>query len=192
MTNEAQSNRRRFLVDCEVQTAILLRIFIFGSAATLYFAITLVCTQWMNEPERTFLETLMKCLEDIAYWLPGFFLLGPIVAHDILKVTNQFSGPIHRLQEEMQLLANGESERPLSFREDDYWKDLTGAYNRLRGELLQLRKMVEEQNLIAAELPPTLIDQDDDLDDDLEDTVRLSLPPDLSFALPEPGEIASA
>lgn len=162
MTTQSTSIRNRFFVDFDVQAAILVRAAIYSTAGTLYFVITLVCTQWLHEPDRGFFESLLKSFEDIAFWLPGFFLLVPLVAHDLLKMTNQFAGPIARLRREMKLLAEDKSDRPLSFREDDYWTDLTGTYNQIRGELLQLRRRLGEEE---ADLPPSLLDCADEEDD---------------------------
>lgn len=158
MPSDAPTSRYRFFVDCEVQSAILFRVAIYGCATTLYFAITLICTQCLSDPERGLMDSLSKCLEDVVYWLPGFLFLIPVAAHDLLKMTNHFAGPIHRLRHEMHLLIDDKSERPLSFREEDYWTDLTTTYNQLRGELLRLRKCVAEQNAAPQEvLPPSLL-----------------------------------
>ncbi len=160
MSVESQSPRHKFFVDCEVQTTILIRTSIYGLALSLYFAITLICTQWMNEPDRGLVESLAKCFEDTAYWLPGLLLLAPIAAHDLLKMTNQFAGPVTRLKREMKLLVEDKSDRPLSFREDDYWVELTSTYNQIRFELLQLRSRLAEQettgerSTISSVLPP--------------------------------------
>jgi hypothetical protein len=157
MSSDAPSNRSRFFVDCEVQSVILFRVAIYGCATTLYFVITLICTQCLSDPERGLMDSLSKCLEDVVYWAPGFLFLIPVAAHDLLKMTNHFAGPIHRLRNEMQLLMEDKSERPLAFRDEDYWTDITSTYNQLRGELLRLRKRIAEQEEVAEQLPPSLL-----------------------------------
>ncbi len=144
MSFNQETIRRTLFIDTEVQAALLFRIGMYGVALTSYFAITLICTQWMGQPDRGFGESLVQCYEDIAYWLPGFFVLLPIAFHDFLKMSNQFAGPIVRLRKEMKLLIEDKSERPISFRTEDYWADLSGAYNQLRGELLRLRKQLSD------------------------------------------------
>ncbi len=177
MSNQVPSPRHQYFVDCEVQASVLTRVSIYGVAMTLYFAITLICTQWMNEPDRGLVDSLLKSFEDVAYWLPGFLLLAPIAAHDLIKMTNQFAGPITRLRREMKLLVDGNSDRPLSFREDDYWGEMTSTYNQIRGELLQLRKRLSEDEASVAELPPSLIEDEED------DTVELLVTPTVSSEL---------
>jgi len=174
LSTETPSPRHTYFVDAEVQAALLIRASIYGLSLTLYFAITLVCTQWMDQPDRSFFDSLIGSIEDVTYWLPGFLLLVPLAAHDLLKMTNQFAGPMTRLRREMKLLLENKSERPLNFREDDYWVELTSSYNQIRGELLQLRRRVHDMEGAKdeAELPPSLLGNDD-----LEDTVRLAAPP---------------
>lgn len=165
MQIDAQSNRSRFLVDCEVQSAILFRVAIYGCAISLYFIITLICTQCMSDPERGFMDSLSKCLEDVVYWLPGFLFLAPVAAHDLLKMTNHFAGPIHRLRHEMQLLIDDKSERPLAFRDEDYWNDISTTYNQLRGELLRLRKLTQEYDSADGASSANLLNDETAADD---------------------------
>lgn len=162
MSFNHETIRRTLFIDTEVQAALLFRIGMYGVALTSYFAITLICTQWMGQPDRGFIESLVQCYEDIAYWLPGFFVLLPIAFHDFLKMSNQFAGPIVRLRREMALLIENKSERPITFRTEDYWADLSSSYNQIRGELLRLRRQLsdmEAQGMALDEgpLPQSLI-----------------------------------
>ncbi len=168
MSLNQETIRRTLFIDTEVQAALLFRIGMYGVALTSYFAITLICTQWMGHPDSGFFESLVHCYEDIAYWLPGFFVLLPIAFHDFLKMSNQFAGPVVRLRKEMKLLIEDKSERPISFRTEDYWADLSGAYNQIRGELLRLRKQLRDLeangglSLEEKPLPQSLIFENDD------------------------------
>jgi hypothetical protein len=171
----------------DIQSALLIRAAVYGTACSLYFAITLICTQWMNEPERRLVESLLKSAEDVSYWLPGFLLLVPIAAHDVSKLASQFTKPVVRLQEEMLLLVEDQSDRPLSLNESEYWGELTIAYNQVRGELLQLRKRLDE--IEVGTLPPSLMADDSSMSDreaeveefkeeePFEKTVKLDAPP---------------
>ena len=165
MSTEVPSGRQRSFKECSVQSAILFRVGIYGTAITLYFIITLICTQCLSDPDRGFTESLMKCLEDVVYWLPGFVFLAPVVAHDLMKTINNVILPINRLQREMGLLINDQSERPITLNEEEQWQELTESYNQLRGELLLLRKQVAENAELSTEpLPPSLLVSDDDDD----------------------------
>jgi hypothetical protein len=179
--NSVSSPRHKYFIDSEVQAALLIRASIYGLSLTLYFVITLVCIQWTDGPGRSFVDLLVKCGEDAVFWLPGFFMLTAIASHDLLKMTNQFAGPITRLRREMKLLIENQSERPLTFREDDYWVDITSSYNQIRGELLLLRRRLRDTGEDVG-LPSSLF-----ADDELEDTVRLTVPssPAVGQASPE-------
>jgi hypothetical protein len=165
MSTEVPSGRQRSFKECSVQSAILFRVGIYGTALTLYFIITLICTQCLSDPDRGFSESLMKCLEDVVYWLPGFVFLAPVVAHDLMKTINHVILPINRLQREMALLINDQSERPIALNEEEQWQELTESYNQLRGELLLLRKQVAENAELSTEpLPPSLLLNDEEED----------------------------
>lgn len=152
--------RGRSAADSEIQSAILFRAAIYVTACSLYFAITLICTQWMNEPDRGLVDSLLKSAEDVSYWMPGFLLLVPIAAHDLIKLTSQFTKPVIQLREEMQRLVENRSERPLSVNENDDWYELTSAFNHIRGELLLLRKRLGDLDE-EVELPPSLMMDDE-------------------------------
>ena len=165
----------------QLQSAMLVRASVYGAACSLYFAITLIYTQCINEPDRGIAETLLKSAEDVSYWLPGFLLLIPVAAHDLMKLSSQVAKPITDLRREFSMLVAGQSERPLSTSEGDYWHELTQAYNQVRGELLQLRKRLGEVEAQQANNP--VIEFDDFLtvsetsEHDIEDTVKLEAPP---------------
>ncbi|MGV3486769.1 MAG: hypothetical protein ACO1RT_20305 [Planctomycetaceae bacterium] len=163
MATQTTALKDRLFADCEFQAALLIRASIYGAAGMLYFGITLVCTQWIHDSDRGFSDSLWKCLEDVVYWLPGFLLLAPLAANDLLKMTNQFARPITRLRQEMKSLVEGKSDRPLSFSDDECWSELSAAYNQIRGELLQLRKRLGEEE---RDLPPSLLSLDAESDDD--------------------------
>jgi len=146
-----------------IRIAIMSRAAIYGTACSLYFMITLVCSQWLKEPERGFVESLLQSAEDASYWMPGFLLLVPIAAHDLMKMSEHIAHPIQRLHDEMYLLVDGRSERPVVVNENEYFCELTSAYNQVRGELLQLRKQIAELQAEPEEsLPPSLMSADDE------------------------------
>lgn len=132
--------RQQLLIDSNVQGSILCRTALYSAACAIYFIVILVFAESMSSPDRSFGDSLMHCFEEAIYWAPGLLLLMPLVAYDMLKLTNRFAGPIFRMRREMQRLAVGESERRLSFREGDYWIEMADEFNTLRDELMQLRE----------------------------------------------------
>jgi len=138
------TRRVRAFADVDVQSWIIVRCSIYGLACVLYFSLMMLCSQWMQSPEAPFSSILLRSAEDATYWLPGVFLLAPLAIHDLLKTSGRIVGPIVRLKNEMRLLIDHQSERPVEFRDDDAWHELATLYNQLRGEVLMLRREVSE------------------------------------------------
>ncbi len=67
-------------------------------------------------------------------------LLAPVIAYDMLRLTNRFAGPFFRLRREMKKLIDRESIDPLSFRDGDYWIEVADIFNEIRDELMELRE----------------------------------------------------
>jgi hypothetical protein len=57
-----------------------------------------------------------------------FFML-PIFIVDTIKLSNRFAGPIYRLRLTIRSLAEGETFRPLRFRDFDFWQGLADDFN---------------------------------------------------------------
>jgi hypothetical protein len=139
-SNESVLLRQQLLIDHGVQGSLLRRIALYCVACTIYFAVILVFTETMSDPYEPVSDAISRCLDEALYWAPGLMLLMPVVAYDLLRVTNRFAGPVFRLRREMQRLVDGESVHPLSFRSDDYWIEMADIFNQIRDELLELRQ----------------------------------------------------
>ena len=132
--------RQQLLIDDHVQGSLLRRTALYGCACAVYFIVILVFTESMSDPGEPLIEAVLRCLDEAIYWAPGLMLLTPVVAYDLLKITNRFAGPIYRLRHEMQRLLDGESDAPLGFRDGDYWGEMADIFNEIRDELLELRQ----------------------------------------------------
>lgn len=151
---QVPASRRARLICCwEVQSAILIRCATYAVAGVTYFCFMMVCAQWTYMPEQPIEDVLIRFGEDSIYWLPGLLILAPLAVHDLLKTTASIAGPVIRLQNEMKLLLNCRSERPIRFRDGDHWPELGGTYNQVRGELLMLRRQVAEYEAAAQGVP---------------------------------------
>lgn len=56
-------------------------------------------------------------------------LLLPLVIADIVRLSNQFVGPLLRLRRSMRQLARGEYVEPIEFRDTDFWQDFADEFN---------------------------------------------------------------
>ena len=123
-----------------MQGSLLRRFALYSLACAVYFIVILVFTESMSDPDEPLSGAIFRCLDESIYWAPGLMLLLPVVAYDLLKVTNRFAGPVFRLHREMRRLIDRESEYPLNFRDGDYWMEMAGTFNEIRDELHELRE----------------------------------------------------
>ena len=137
------SPREQLLIEKDVQCALLMRAGLHATALAVYFTVTQFFAQSIDSPDAGIVELFFRLTDEAIYWGPGLMLLGPLIAYDILKLTNRFSGPVFRLRREMDRLIADESKQPLSFRDEDYWADLADRYNQLREEIITLREQRE-------------------------------------------------
>jgi hypothetical protein len=154
MNSPASARRRaRLIVDWEIQSQVLIRCVTYTAACTIYFSMMLVFTQWSHNPEQPLGGVIQRCAEDALYWLPGLLVLAPLAVHDLFRTTANLVGPVVRLQNEMKLLLQCQSDRPIRFRDGDHWPMLAGRYNQVRGELLLLRRQLAEYEAAARGIP---------------------------------------
>ena len=104
-----------------------------------YFTVIQFFTQSMNHPGMSVWETTLSLTDEAIFWIPGFFLLGPLMIYDMLRITNRVAGPIFAMRRQIQALLNGEEGRALKFRNDDYWDKLATEFNALRQEIVDMR-----------------------------------------------------
>ena len=155
--------RHTLLVDCDVQGMILRRTALYATACGLYFAVILIFSESLSNPEQSITAATLQCVDEMIYWLPGLAILAPVIAYDILRITNRFTGPVFRLRRELTRLAEGQEVQPMVFREDDYWREMSEIFNRIRDEMIELRSAKQESANAASAVPPQprLFDKDD-------------------------------
>ncbi len=140
--------RVRLLIDRQVQGTLLFRAALYAAAGLLYMCCVLFFSQALSDPTLSWGQHFANFAFDAFCWAPGLLVLLPIVAHDVLRMSNRFAGPVFRLRTEMEVLASGKPSREIKFRDEDQWTELATLYNQLRAELLELRQQT------AASAPP--------------------------------------
>ncbi len=138
------AKRFRIFADADVELSLVIRYAIFGLACVTYFSFMLVCNQRVQMPDAPIQDFFLRALEDATYWLPGLFFLAPLAVHDFIKSCGRVSRPVVRLRNEMKLLIDRKSERPIEVRPGEAWPEVLTHYNHIRGELLRLRREVSE------------------------------------------------
>jgi hypothetical protein len=57
-------------------------------------------------------------------------LVLPIVVVDVVRLSNKFAGPVHRMRRTIKQLADGRVVEPVCLRKEDFWYDFAEDFNR--------------------------------------------------------------
>jgi len=125
-----RSRRTIFLVDREVQGALMLRIIAYWLFCLLSISLMLICWNAFVGPSRRFIDLTSDLYFRYGPALSATLILLPIVMMDVLRISNKFVGPVMRLRQGLADLAEGRPAQPLNFRDDDFWRDLATDFNR--------------------------------------------------------------
>lgn len=136
--------RQQLLIDNDVQVSLILRGLLYGAVCMTYFTVIQFFAQSLKSPGMPFSDCLMRLADEAIYWVPGFLILGPLMVHDMLRISNRFAGPIFALRRQMQALIDGKESRELNFRDEDHWACLAAQFNTLRADVHRLREENEQ------------------------------------------------
>ncbi|MBD54562.1 MAG: hypothetical protein CMM05_05700 [Rhodopirellula sp.] len=168
-TANRSPTRRRILIDSGVQGTLVRRTALYATGTAIYLLVIFILSDTLSHPEEPVSESLLRCLDEAIFWVPGLMLLAPLFAYDLINISNRFVGPMFRLRRELRRLANGETVGPMFSRQGDFWADASESFNRLREELIELRALTAETRYPA----------------DLVDTAESNASPALNQATPE-------
>ena len=132
--------RQRFWIDRRVQGVLIGRVILYWIVAVTYVGLGAACSQFYEHPTWSTTKHATELFAQAWPWIPSLILFVPLVMYDIVRLSNLFAGPIYRLKQHLAELSHDASCRPLSFREDDYWKELAEPINALQTEILLLRE----------------------------------------------------
>jgi hypothetical protein len=138
--------RQTLLVDARIQAALLLRVAVYWVICLV--TMTFILFIWrivLDGPDRLF-DNLDGLPVHISACALATICLLPVVLYDVLRHSSRFVGPIVRLQKTMGEIAQGKTVEPLRFRKQDYWQDLTSAFN---GNLSRLQSTANDANASA-------------------------------------------
>jgi hypothetical protein len=127
------SRRKQLFID-GVQSVILVRVVAYWLFCLLASALMACCwIAWLDRPASS--GQLFALL--FRHYGPVFvatLILLPLVVIDSLRLTNRFVGPMYRLRRALREAADGNVNRPLQFRDDDFWRDVAEDFNRAVGQ----------------------------------------------------------
>jgi hypothetical protein len=124
-----------FLVDREVQAALMMRTAWYWLFCLLSISLMLICWDAYHGPSRRFIDLASELYFRYGPALAASLILLPIVMLDVMRLSNRFVGPVARLRGGLRELADGRPAQPLNFRDDDFWRELATDFNRAAARL---------------------------------------------------------
>jgi hypothetical protein len=135
--------QRQFVwIDSRVQGALVIRCTIYWFAAVLFFGSSAAWYHWWSEPDASWYQRSLALFEMAWPNLPSILLILPLVAYDMVKLSNRFTGPVYRSTQHLNALLECSRRPPLRFRDDDYWTELAEPINQLQARMIALEDEV--------------------------------------------------
>ncbi|MBI3469121.1 MAG: hypothetical protein HY000_39455 [Planctomycetes bacterium] len=124
--------RLKLFVDPKVQGALVGRILLYWVCYTLTVAIMVLAWRILyGGPARIFYLHFDDLWFKYGAAVVACLLLVPLMALDVLRVSNRFVGPMLRLRRGIRQLAQGQHVEPIRFREGDFWHGFAEDFNAL-------------------------------------------------------------
>jgi hypothetical protein len=122
--------RRKQLFLDRVQSVLIMRVISYWLFCLL--AGMLMACLWLawSDPPASSGEMLNRVLHTYGPVFAATLIVVPLVVVDVLRLSNRFVGPAHRLRQALKQAAEGQAVRPIQFRENDFWRDAADNFNR--------------------------------------------------------------
>lgn len=130
--------RRRIFADLGVQGELLKHVFLHWVGFLLATAVILVFIEMLSGST----GGMARVRRMHAPTLVAILALAPIFARDMVRFSHRFVGPIVRLRREIHELANGKTNPPLKFRDNDYWQELAVDFNEIAQQLAEAKSEI--------------------------------------------------
>jgi len=119
-----------FIIDRQVQGALLLRTVVYWMFCFVSISVLLICWEALHGSSLRMIDLVSRLYYRYGPVLSASFILLPIILLDVIRVSNRFVGPVLRLRQGLRDVADGRPAQPLNFRDDDFWRDLASDFNR--------------------------------------------------------------
>jgi signal transduction histidine kinase len=129
-------SRKQVLVDHKVQWTLVRRVCMYWLSCVAVVKLMPVFLSMLTMRLAVEMSTTTQYV--LSMLIPVTIFL-PLIAYDVMRVSNQFVGPLYRLRRNMRELTAGETIAPIQFRPDDFWHDLADEFNALVREVQSLR-----------------------------------------------------
>jgi hypothetical protein len=127
--NSFTRSRRQLFIDRKVQGALLYQACMYWLLGLVVIFLGLLGWQILRLSPRPLSAHLMGMWHQYAVVVAILGILGPVFVYDMVRLTNRFAGPMLRLRNGLQRLAQGERVEPIVFRKGDFWYEMAEAFN---------------------------------------------------------------
>ena len=146
-----KSKRNLLLVDAKVQTPLLFRVTFYWLISLALMGLLIAIQVGYGSPSASLGLKLTRVLVAFGPALITSMLLLPLLLFDVVRYSNRFAGPMHRLRREFAKLADTGQAEQLDFREGDFWKELADQFNRIADRMERLEHAQQGSSLESVE-----------------------------------------
>lgn len=140
-----QQTRKKMLVDAPIQKGLLVRVLIYIVFGFFFITLPMSFVRTWYEPDVMWVTHFSQVWLEHLPLLVCLVAIIPFVTYDLLRFSNRFVGPIHRIRKELKRHDSGlDPSGELKVRPDDFWEDLPESINGLIEEIHSLKKRNRE------------------------------------------------
>lgn len=134
--------RRKLFVDTKVQGSLIRQLIIHWSLAyLLIFLYAFTMQSFSNGFALSLKENVVALWQQYGLLALVMVVISPVFIYDSIKLSNRFVGPMISFRNALNQLAKGEDPKPVKFRQNDFWKELSKDLNNVSDELRELREL---------------------------------------------------
>lgn len=135
-----KNTRKRLFVDAKVQGSLVRQLAMhWALACFLIFLYLFTLQTFAHGFTLSFQENLSMLWRQYGMLLLVILVISPVFIYDSIKLSNRFVGPMIKFRRALGKLAKGEDTGDITFRENDFWKELTEDFNVIADELKNRR-----------------------------------------------------
>jgi len=136
----SKHKRKRLFVDTKVQGSLIRQLIIHWSLACFLIVLYMLTMQaFSNGFAFGFTENLAALWRQYGLLALVMLVISPVFIYDSIKLSNRFVGPMISFRAALHKLAQGEDPDSVTFRQNDFWKELSKDLNNISAELKELR-----------------------------------------------------
>ena len=151
--------RSIFFIDRQVQGALVVRTVVYWLFCLFAVSLMLICWNAYVGPSKRFVDLVADVFDRYAPALLASLILMPIVAMDVVRLSNRFVGPVMRLRGSLKELAAGQPVPPLKFRDNDFWREMAADLTEVAAKSCCRHGELSVQTEIAPELIASVNEQ---------------------------------